>query len=76
MSAPTPHQGRLAHSPVVRRGGQWWLDGGACSVPASDPALTAALDGFALSMAAADQTVANLLIRQDEESGVDPGGWH
>ncbi|MFE9344728.1 hypothetical protein [Streptomyces olivaceus] len=74
MSAPTPQQGRLAHAPVVLRGGRWWLDGGAGSVPASDPAFTAILDDFALSMAAADQAVANLLIRQDEASSVDPGG--
>ena len=74
MSAPTPQQGRLAHAPVVLHGGRWWLDGEAGSVPASDPAFTAVLDDFALSMAAADQAVANLLIRQDEASCVDPGG--
>ncbi|KAF4405734.1 hypothetical protein [Streptomyces lycii] len=74
MSAPTPQQGRLAHAPVVLRGGRWWLDSGAGSVPASDPAFTAVLDDFALSMAAADQAVAHLLIRQDEASSVDPGG--
>ncbi|MFH9761657.1 hypothetical protein ACH4MJ_05905 [Streptomyces anulatus] len=74
MSAPTPQQGRLAHAPVVLRSGRWWLDGGAGSVPASDPAFTTVLDDFALSMAAADQAVANLLIRQDEASCVDPGG--
>lgn len=74
MSAPTPQQGRLAHAPVVLRGSRWWLDGGAGSVPASDPAFTAVLDDFALSMAAADQAVANLLIRQDEAPCVDPGG--
>lgn len=74
MSAPTPQQGRLAHAPVVLRGGRWWLDGRAGSVPASDPAFTATLDDFALSMAAADQAVANLLIRQDGASSVDPGG--
>ncbi|MGW2169252.1 hypothetical protein ACWC1C_01820 [Streptomyces sp. NPDC001705] len=74
MSTPTPQQARLAHAPVVLRGGRWWLDGGAGSVPASDPAFTAVLDDFALSMAAADQAVANLLIRQDEASCVDPGG--
>ncbi|MFJ4449760.1 hypothetical protein [[Kitasatospora] papulosa] len=74
MSAPTPQQGRLANAPVVLRGGRWWLDGGAGSVPASDPAFTAVLDDFALSMAAADQAVANLLIRQDQASSVDPGG--
>ncbi|MFD4025397.1 hypothetical protein ACFWRV_18045 [Streptomyces sp. NPDC058576] len=74
MSAPTPQQGRLAHAPVVLRGGRWWLDGGASSVPASDPAFTAVLDDFALSMAAADRAVANLLIRQDEAPCVDPGG--
>ncbi|MFE2207247.1 hypothetical protein [Streptomyces rubiginosohelvolus] len=74
MSAPTPQQGRLAHAPVVLRGGRWWLDGGAGSVPATGPAFTAVLDDFALSMAAADQAVANLLVRQDEASCVDPGG--
>ncbi|PCG87048.1 hypothetical protein CIB93_05785 [Streptomyces sp. WZ.A104] len=74
MSAPTPQQGRLAHAPVVLRGGRWWLDGEAGSVPASDPAFTAVLDDFALSMAAADQAVANLLIRQDKAPCVDPGG--
>lgn len=74
MSAPTPQQGRLAHAPVVLRGGRWWLDGEAGSVPASDPAFTAVLNDFALSMAAADQAVANLLIRQDEASCADPGG--
>lgn len=74
MSAPTPQQGRLAHAPVVLRGGRWWLDGGAGSVPASDPAFAAVLDDFALSMAAADQAVANLLVRQEEASCVDPGG--
>ncbi|MBZ6205809.1 hypothetical protein KVH31_04690 [Streptomyces olivaceus] len=74
MSAPTPQQGRLAHAPVVLRGGRWWLDGEAGSVPASDPAFTAVLDDFALSMAAADQAVANLRIRQDEASCADPGG--
>ncbi|MFC8225158.1 hypothetical protein [Streptomyces sp. NPDC057287] len=75
MIAPTPRQGRLADAPVVLRGGQWWLDGGAGSVPASDPAFTASLDDFALSMAAADHAVANLLLRQDEASAVEPGGW-
>ncbi|MEV1035929.1 hypothetical protein AB0J01_04550 [Streptomyces sp. NPDC050204] len=74
MSASTPQQGRLAHAPVVLRGDRWWLDGGAGSVPASDPAFTAVLDDFALSMAAADQAVTDLLIRQDEASSVDPGG--
>ncbi|MFJ2444168.1 hypothetical protein ACIOWG_27820 [Streptomyces sp. NPDC087658] len=74
MSAPTPQQGWLAHAPVVLRGGRWWLDGGAGSIPASDPAFAAALDDFALSMAAADRAVANLHIRQDETPSVDPGG--
>lgn len=64
----------MAHAPVVLRGGRWWLDGGAGSVPASDPAFTAALDDFALLMAAADRAVANLLIRQDEAPSVEPGG--
>ncbi|MBP0456107.1 hypothetical protein [Streptomyces montanisoli] len=74
MSAPSPRQGRLAHAPVVLRGGQWWLDGGVGSIPASDPAFTAVLDDFALSMAAADRAVANLHFRQDEATSVDPGG--
>ncbi|MEU2823117.1 hypothetical protein ABZ763_12770 [Streptomyces bacillaris] len=74
MSAPTPQQGRLAHAPVVLHGGRWWLDGGAGSIPPSDPAFSAALDDFALSMAAADRAVANLHIRQDETHSTDPGG--
>ncbi|WP_445067312.1 hypothetical protein [Streptomyces sp. SAS_281] len=64
----------MAHAPVVLRGGRWWLDGGAGSIPASDPAFTAALDDFALSIAAADRAVANLHIRQDETPSADPGG--
>ncbi|KDQ66938.1 hypothetical protein [Streptomyces sp. NTK 937] len=74
MSAPTSQQGRLAHAPVVLHGGRWWLDGGAGSIRASDPAFTAALDDFALSIAAADRAVANLHIRQDETPSDDPGG--
>lgn len=74
MSAPTPRPRRLAHSPVILRGGQWWLDGGAGSVPASDPAFTAVLDDFAQAMAAADRAVANLRIQQVEPSTPDPGG--
>lgn len=74
MSAPTPQQKRFAHAPIFLRGGRWWLDGGAGSIPASDPAFTAALDDFALSMAAADRAVANLHIRQDETPSVAPGG--
>ncbi|WP_414490445.1 hypothetical protein [Streptomyces halstedii] len=65
----------MAHAPVVLRGGRWWLDGKAGSAPDSDPAFTDVLDDFALSMAAADRAVANLLIRQDEAPSVNPGGW-
>lgn len=74
MSATTPHPRQLAHFPVVQRGSHWWLDGGAGSVPASDPTFTALLDDFALSMAAADRAVANLRIRQSEPTAAYPGG--
>ncbi|MFF4757813.1 hypothetical protein [Streptomyces sp. NPDC001292] len=73
MSAPTPRPRRLPHSPVVLRGGQWWLVGRTGSVPASDPAFSAVLDDFAQAMAAADRAVADLRIRQSEPSAPDPG---
>ncbi|MFE3519399.1 hypothetical protein [Streptomyces sp. NPDC059166] len=74
MSAPIPHQGQLAHSPVVLRGDQWWLESEAGSVPASDPAFTAVLDGFAQAMAAADRAVAGLRARRSKPSAPAPEG--
>ncbi|MFD4505340.1 hypothetical protein [Streptomyces sp. NPDC058457] len=73
MSVPTPCPRRPPRSPVVLRGGQWWLVGRAGSVPASDPTFTAALDDFAQAMAAADRAVADLRSRQSEPSVPDPG---
>ncbi|WP_346158670.1 hypothetical protein [Streptomyces roseiscleroticus] len=73
MSALMPRPRRLAHSPVVLRGGQWWLVGAAGSVPASDPSFTAVLDDFAQAMAAADRAVADLRIQQSEPSAPVPG---
>ncbi|WP_406341356.1 hypothetical protein [Streptomyces sp. NBC_01578] len=73
MSAPTPRPGRLPRSPVVLGDGQWWLVGRGGSIPVSDPAFTAVLDGFAQSMAAADRAVAGLRTRQSESSTSDPG---
>lgn len=74
MSAPTPGSGRLARSPVVRRDGQWWLVSGAGAILATDPAFTAALDGFATAVAAADQEVAALRAEQEEPAASDSGG--
>ncbi|MEC4018277.1 hypothetical protein [Streptomyces sp. H27-D2] len=51
---------RLAGTPVVRRGTDWWLDTPTGSVLASDPAFTRELDRFAADMAAANQTVSEL----------------
>lgn len=73
MNAPTAYTRRPPYSPVVLRGGQWWLVGRAGSIPASDPAFTAALDDFAQAMAAADRAVADLRSRQSEPSVPDPG---
>ncbi|MFB7128239.1 hypothetical protein [Kitasatospora sp. NPDC056273] len=50
----------LAGSPVVRRGGQWWLITGEGSILATDPTFTGELDRFAAAKAAADLAVAQL----------------
>ncbi|MFH7338595.1 hypothetical protein [Streptomyces phaeofaciens] len=55
----------LAQSPAVLRAGRWWLVGEAGSVPLSDPAFIAVLNGFAEALSAADRTVAAL--RQPDE---------
>ncbi|MCX5314763.1 hypothetical protein [Streptomyces sp. NBC_00154] len=74
MSAPTPRPGRLVRSPVVLRDGQWWLVSGAGSILATDPTFTSTLDGFAQSMAAADQAVADLHARESEPPASDARG--
>jgi hypothetical protein len=64
---------RLARSPVVRRGGQWWLVTGSGSILATDPTFTGELDRFADAMAAADQAVADLRSQQDDQPTPRPG---
>lgn len=64
-SSPLARSERLARSPAVRRGGQWWLATGPGSILATDPTFTGELDRFAAAMAAADQAVADLRWRQD-----------
>ncbi|AVV47539.1 hypothetical protein C6376_17490 [Streptomyces sp. P3] len=64
---------RLARSPVVRRGGQWWLVTGSGSILATDPKFTGELDRFADAMTAADQAVANLRSQQDDPPSPRPG---
>ncbi|MEV0535832.1 hypothetical protein [Kitasatospora sp. NPDC050463] len=59
-SSPVPHSERLAGSPVVRRGGQWWLVTSTGSILANDPSFTGELDRFAAAMAAADREVARI----------------
>ncbi|ATW48218.1 hypothetical protein [Streptomyces peucetius] len=49
---------RLAGTPVVRRGADWWLVSPSGSLLASDPAFTGELDRFAADLAAADRAVA------------------
>ncbi|WP_435190998.1 hypothetical protein [Streptomyces sp. bgisy126] len=58
--SPAGRSERLAGSPAVRRGGQWWLVAGSGSVVATDPAFTGELDRFAVLMHAADQAIAVL----------------
>ena len=55
-----PRSERLAGSPVVHRGGQWWLATGSGAILSTDPVFTGELDRFAAAMAAADQAVAEL----------------
>lgn len=68
QSSPLPRSECFAASPVVRRGGQWWLVTGSGSILATDPTFTGELDRFAAAMAAADQAVAELSA-QKRESG-------
>ncbi|MER7702404.1 hypothetical protein ABTX81_05830 [Kitasatospora sp. NPDC097605] len=56
---PPPSE-RLAGSPAVRRGGQWWLVTGTGSILATDPTFTGELDRFAAAMAAADRQVTRI----------------
>jgi hypothetical protein len=72
-SPPLARSERLALSPVVRRGGQWWLVTGSGSILATDPTFTGELDRFADAMAAADQAVADLRSRQDDPPTPRPG---
>ncbi|WP_328509568.1 hypothetical protein [Streptomyces mirabilis] len=72
-SSPLARSERLAQSPVVRRGGQWWLVTGSGSILATDPTFTGELDRFAAAMAAADQAVADLRSQQDDPPTPHPG---
>ncbi|MQS14721.1 hypothetical protein F7Q99_21255 [Streptomyces kaniharaensis] len=65
-SSSAPRSERLANSPVVRRGGQWWLVTGSRSILSTDPTFTGELDRFAAAMAAADQAVAELRTQKRE----------
>lgn len=66
MSHPAPswasirRSERLAGTPVVRRGADWWLVSPSDSLLASDPAFTGELDRFAADLAAADRAVAEI----------------
>ncbi|MET9374914.1 hypothetical protein ACH4CE_11710 [Streptomyces gelaticus] len=66
MSHPAPswasirRSERLAGTPVVRRGADWWLVSPSGSLLASDPAFTGELDRFAADLAAADHAVAEI----------------
>ncbi|WP_431949511.1 hypothetical protein [Actinacidiphila sp. bgisy167] len=66
MSHPVPswasvHRSeRLADTPVVRRGADWWLVSASGSVLASDPVLTGELDRFAADLTAANRAVAEI----------------
>ena len=76
MSAPTLKVlslGAGTQSPVVRRGGQWWLVTGSGSILATDPTFTGELDRFAAAMAAADQAIADLRSQQTDPPTPHPG---
>lgn len=78
MSSPSPSSAlarseRLAWSPAVRCGGQWWLVTGSGSVLTADPTFTGKLDRFANAIAAADQAVADLRSQQDDPPTPGPG---
>lgn len=66
MSRPIPswasvrRSERLADTPVVRRGTDWWLVSASGSVLATDPDLTGELDRFAADLAAANRAVAEI----------------
>jgi hypothetical protein len=64
--SPLARSERLARSPAVRRGDQWWLVTDSGSIHATDPTFTGELDRFAAAMAAADQVVADLRSQQDD----------
>lgn len=64
---PAPRSERLVGSPVVRRGGQWWLVTGSGAILSTDPVFTGELDRFAAAMAAADQAVAELRAARSEQ---------
>ena len=72
-SPPLARSERLARSPVVRRGGQWWLVTSSGSILATDPTFTGELDRFADAMTAADQAVADLRSQQDDPPTPRPG---
>lgn len=65
---------RLAASPAIRHDGRWWLTGNSGSVLVTDPAFTGVLDGFATTVAAADQAVAALRARRATPPTTGPGG--
>ncbi|MGW5200803.1 hypothetical protein [Streptomyces spiralis] len=66
MSHPAPSWAsirrpeRLADTPVVRRGADWWLVSSSGSVLATDPVFTGELDRFAADLAAANRAVAEI----------------
>lgn len=73
-SSPLARSERLARSPVVRRGAQWWLVTGSGSILATDSAFTGELDRFTAAMAAADQAIADLRSQQDDSPTPHPRG--
>lgn len=66
MSHPAPswasvrRSERLAGTPAVRRGADWWLVSPSGSMLAQDPVFTGELDDFAADLAAADRAVAEV----------------
>ncbi len=64
-SSPLARSERLARSPAIQRGDQWWLVTGSGSILATDPTFTGELDRFAAAMAAADRAVVDLRSCQD-----------
>lgn len=71
--SPPLRPGHLAHSPAVRRGGQWWLVADSGSVLATDPSFITELDRFAVAMAASDQVIADLRTQQGNPPPSRPG---